>query len=74
MFKEGTLANADFLIETPIENQTLDVSVDNINESDVWVQNISEAGTITKEWTKVDNLVGNNITFNSLQKNIRRKY
>jgi len=72
MFKEGTLANADFLIETPIENQTLDVSVDNINEGDVWVQNISEAGTITKEWTKVDNLVGNNITFNSLQKNIRR--
>jgi len=72
MFKEGTLANADFLIETPIENQTLDVSIDNINEGDVWVQNISEAGTITKKWAKVDNLVGNNIAFNSLQKNIRR--
>ena len=72
LFKEGTLANADFLIDTPIENQILDVSIDNINESDVWLQNISETGIITKEWYKVDNLVGNNIIFNSLQKNIRK--
>ena len=72
LFKEGSLANADFLIDTPIENQILDVSIDNVNESDVWVQNISEAGIITKEWYKVDNLVGNNIIFNSLQKNIRK--
>ena len=72
LFKEGTLKFVDFLIETPIENQTLDVNADNINENDVWLQNIAEDGTITKDWTKVDNLVGNNIIFNSLQKNIRK--
>ena len=72
LFKEGTLKFTDFLIETPIENQILDVSVDNINENDVWLQNIAEDGTITKEWIKVDNVVGNNIIFNSLQKNIRK--
>ena len=72
MFKEGTLSFSDFQIATPIENQILDLATNNINESDVWVQNISEAGTITKKWTKVDNLVGNNIIFNSLQKSIRK--
>ena len=72
MFKEGTLSFSDFQIATPIENQILDIATNNINESDVWVQNISEAGTITKEWTKVDNLVGNNNIFNSLQKSIRK--
>ena len=72
LFKEGTLKFTDFLIETPIENQILDVNINNINESDVWLQNITENGTIIKDWTKVDNLVGNNIIFNSLQKNIRK--
>ena len=72
MFKEGALSFSDYQIATPIENQILDVATNNINENDVWVQNISEAGTITKEWTKVDNLVGNNIIFNSLQKSIRK--
>ena len=72
LFKEGTLSTTDFSIGTPIENQIVDINTNNINENDVWVQNISEDGTVTKEWTKVDNLVGNNIIFNSLQKNIRK--
>ena len=72
MFKQGNLTNQDFLIEDPIENRVIDLNVENINENDVWVQNISNDGTITDKWTKVENLVGNSVIYNNVNRGIRK--
>lgn len=71
-FKEGNLNFFDTQIENPIENQVIDINAEDINETDVWVQNIDEQGTVEQHWTKVDNTVGNNIAFNSISNNIRK--
>jgi len=71
-FKEGNLNFYDITIEDPIENQVIDVNAENVNETDVWVQNIDENGTVEQHWTKVENTVGNNVAFNSIANNIRK--
>lgn len=64
--KQGTLSFKDFTIDQPIDNMVLDVNVDNINQTDVWVQNISSTGSVLKEWSKVENVYGQNEIYNSL--------
>lgn len=61
--KQGNLEFKDFKIDTPIDNQTLDINVDNINNSDVWVQTIDTTGGVVKNWTNtgVLNTAYNNI-------------
>lgn len=53
--KEGNLEYKDVLIENPIDNQTIDINVSHINNSDVWVQTINKDGTLIKNWTNVQN-------------------
>lgn len=72
MFKQGNLTNQDILIEDPIENRVVDLNVKNINENDVWVQNISNDGTVTDKWTKVESLVGNSVIYNNINRGIRK--
>ncbi len=73
-FKQGTLAKQDFQIDTPIENRVIDINSTNINNSDVWVQEINEAGFVIDTWTKVPAVVGNNVIFNSINSDIRNIY
>jgi len=63
--KQGTLAYQDFPISTPINSTSLDVDVDNINTTDVWVQNINDTGNVVKHWTKVTD-VNSNVIYNNL--------
>jgi hypothetical protein len=69
--KQGELQFKDFQIDNPIDNQSLDVNVDNINNSDVWVQTIDTNGNVVKNWTKVDNAVGYSTVYNSISRGIR---
>jgi len=71
MFKQGTLEKQDTLFELPVRNRTLDINTNNVNETDVYVQEIDEAGAVQQQWTKVPSLVGTNVIFNSLDNNIR---
>ena len=73
-FKQGTLNFRDVLIETPIENQVIDIDINNIVEDDVWVQTISEDGAVNVTWTKVQNTVGSNVIFNAVDNNLRNIY
>tara|TARA_B000000565_G_scaffold253027_1_gene229030 strand:+ start:505 stop:4188 length:3684 start_codon:yes stop_codon:yes gene_type:complete len=73
-FKQGTLNFKDTLIQTPIENQVIDINVNNICEDDVWVQTISQDGTVNALWTKVQNTVGSNVIFNAVENNLRNIY
>ena len=74
MFKQGTLELADFTIDVPTTNERVAVDADNINNDDVWLFQLASDGTQREEWTKVSSLVGNNIAYNSLERNIRNIY
>lgn len=71
-FKQGSMINEDFNISNPIENRVINLKNNNINNDDIWLQEIDSAGRLVEEWNKVPALVGNNIIFNAIDKNIRK--
>lgn len=73
-FRQGALAFSDVLINQPTENQVIDLNVDNINETDVWVQSLNTDNSVRVNWTKVPAIFSDNITFNSVDASIRTIY
>lgn len=74
MFKQGTLELADFTIDVPTVNEKVAVDSENINNDDVWLFSV-DANRIQRDlWSQVPNLIGSNITYNSLSRNIRNIY
>lgn len=69
--KQGTLQFSDFNIDDPISSQTLDINIQNVNNSDVWVQNIEASGDINKDWSKVETTYGTSSIYNSISSGIR---
>lgn len=65
-FKQGTLLRRAFQIDDATENLLLDIDVDNINETDVWVQTVDTTGRIRTSWDKVPAIFADNITYNTL--------
>ena len=74
MFKQGSLELADFSIAVPTTNERISVDSVNINNDDVWLYSLSANGVQQDQWTQVSSLIGNNIAYNSIQKNIRNIY
>lgn len=72
--KQGTLRFKDVSIDEPISNMTVDVDVENINQSDVWVQTINGNGDIVYDWTRVNDIYGNNAIYNTLNSGIRNVF
>ena len=71
MFKQGSLVRQDIRFDFPTKNRTYDIDLNNINETDVYVQEIDQAGTVVEQWTKVPSLVGTNVIFNSIDNALR---
>jgi hypothetical protein len=65
LFKQGTLTNSTYLIGDPQPNRVLELQTTNVNDSDVWVQNVNDVGAVTAEWKKVPAIYSENITYNS---------
>jgi hypothetical protein len=59
LFKQGTTQQQLFNIPVPIENQLLDISVANINQTDVWVQTVDDTGNVLTTWTQVSAVADN---------------
>jgi hypothetical protein len=75
MFKQGTMGLSDFSITAPVPNEILGINIGNINNSDVWLWQLGVNGAYPSEpWTKVPALIGNNVIYNSLDKDIRNIY
>jgi hypothetical protein len=74
MFKQGSLELADFAIEQPTTNEKVSVENPNINNDDVWLFSLGANGVQGEQWTQVSNLIGNNIIYNSVSKDIRNIY
>lgn len=66
LFKQGTLQRVDERYDVPLRNRTSDININNVNESDVYVQQIDETGSVINKWQKVPALVGNNVIYNSI--------
>jgi hypothetical protein len=74
LFKQGTIQNTDFTVDTAITNYVKSIDTSNINDSDVWLYKLDQFGQIAESWTKVPSLSGNNAIYNSLSKDIRNIY
>jgi hypothetical protein len=64
--KEGSLAYKDFNFSSPVTDRVQSIDIDDINDLDVWVQEINASGLTATQWTKVPTLAGQNIIYNSL--------
>jgi hypothetical protein len=73
-FRQGTLQTADFSITNPSNNQVVALDVENINNDDLWMYQLDSNGSEQSLWTKVDAIEGNNVVYNSINKNIRNIY
>jgi len=65
-WKQGSLKHQDVNIDQKIENNDISIMDENINEYDVWVQELNSAsGLVKSNWTKIANdeyLVYNNVS------------
>jgi hypothetical protein len=73
-FRQGTLQESTFSVDRPSTSETIDIDTPNINNSDIWLYSLNSIGFEDTLWTKVDAVEGNNIIYNSVNKNIRNIY
>lgn len=73
-FKQGTLQYYDFYLSNPLENRVVDIDAKGINENDVWLQEVTETGEVLHEWTKVPTVYGENVIYNSVNRETRKIY
>jgi hypothetical protein len=73
-FKQGVLGQGTFTITQPSPNQSVDLDASNINNTDVWLYQLDSNGNEAELWGQVPSLEGNNVIYNSLNKNIRNIY
>ena len=69
LFKQGSLRFEDYQLDLPIENREIPITSNNINDTDVWVQQVDTNGNSVSDWSKVDAF--ENIVFNSINTTIR---
>jgi hypothetical protein len=62
--KQGDLASQDFNLQQSLPNRVVSVSVDNINNNDVWLYQLDSNGNPTIPWTAVPAVAGINVIYN----------
>jgi hypothetical protein len=73
-FKQGQLSSIDLNASTAISNLVVNPNTKNVNNSDIWLQNISSDGTVEKTWTAVDSSFGAGQVFNNISNELRDLY
>jgi hypothetical protein len=73
-FRQGSLSMARFSLDNPVPNEIVGVNTPDINNSDVWLWQLDKNGEFDTLWTQVPSLIGNNVIYNSLNKNLRTIY
>lgn len=56
LFKQGTLQNQDFNLAERISNRAVNINIDGINNTDVWLYQLDNVGNIQYFWTPVTNV------------------
>lgn len=73
-FKQGTLQYTDYTADSAISNLSISINEKNINNQDVWVQNVDADGQVLANWTKTDTTFGVSAIFSAIQNKIRTLY
>jgi hypothetical protein len=55
-FKQGVLQNSDFTLEQQISNQTIDINIQGINNTDTWLYQLNAANNSRVFWKEVPNI------------------
>jgi hypothetical protein len=55
-FKQGVLNNYDFVLEQQISNQTVNIDIQGINNTDTWLYQLNLNNNSRLVWEKVDNV------------------
>ena len=66
-FVQGKLQRQDDLFEFPEPNRIWDIRSSQVNNSDVYVQEINDLGKVINKWVKVPAVTGSNVIYNSLR-------
>jgi hypothetical protein len=74
LFKQGDLGFSEFSVTDPSPNTIVSIDKSNVNNSDVWLYDLTENGTLDSAWTKVPAVTGNNVIYNSLAQSIRKLF
>lgn len=56
MFKQGVLQNQDFNLSERIANRTVNINVEGVNNTDRWLFQLDNVGTVSREWSFVENV------------------
>lgn len=73
-FRQGALDQGQFSVTNPTENQTIDLDVRNVNNTDLWLYKLNSNGLESEYWTRVDSTEGNNVIYNSVNSGTRTIY
>lgn len=73
-FKQGALNASSFSISQPVPNELISIQADGTNHNDVWLWQQDLNGAYTRLWTKVPSIIGNNVIYNSVNKQIKTIY
>ena len=74
MFKQGRLDSVDYNYTNAVQSRTQEINIQNINETDVFVQQINSTGATVAKWTQIPNTVGQTLNYNDLAFGIRTLY
>jgi len=55
-FKQGVLQNQDFNLVESIANRTVDINIEGVNNTDVWLYQLDNLGNLRQLWNKVDSV------------------
>jgi len=73
-FCQGSLNRSTFSLDRPVANEIIGINSPNINNSDIWLWQLDGNGGYSTLWTRVPDIVGNNIIYNSISKSERNIY
>jgi hypothetical protein len=73
-FRQGSMSSSVFSVPAPVPNEIIGINANGVNNDDVWLWQLGTNGSYDTLWTRVDGLVGNNVVYNNISKNIRTIY
>ena len=67
-FTQGTLSTIDFNLQQNLPNRVVSVNYDNINNTDLWLYELTSSGTPVTQWSAVPAIAGVNVIYNQSTK------
>jgi uncharacterized membrane protein YgcG len=56
LFKQGVLQDQTFNLTESVPNRTVNINIEGVNQEDRWLFQLNDVGTISREWTFVENI------------------